>query len=117
MLRVCYSDTAEGLRWTLFGRLAGPWVEELRASWKRARDTAPRAHAVVDLRDVTFIDEAGESLLAEMQTAGTELIAAGVDNKHMVATLQHQEKPPLRRRMVDLWTCCGNRTKPTGGEE
>src|SRR5579863_1999672 len=98
MLRVCYSDTAEGLRWTLWGRLAGPWVEEFRTSWQHARDSAPRAHAVVDLRGVTFIDEAGENLLAEMQREGTELIAAGVDNKHVVATLKSQANRPLRLR-------------------
>jgi hypothetical protein len=115
MLRVSYSDTAEGHRWGLCGRLAGPWVDELRASWRQARERAPLAHAVVDLRDVTFIDETGESLLAEMQKAGTELVAAGVDHKHLIATLRSETGRPLRRTLEDFWRCCGDRTKPNGG--
>jgi hypothetical protein len=94
MLRVSYSDTPGGQRWSLCGRLAGPWVDALRSSWRHARESAPRAHAVVDLRDVTFIDEAGESLLAEMQLADTELIAAGIDNKHVIASLRNEASRP-----------------------
>ena len=117
MLRVCYSDTAEGHRWRLSGRLAGPWIDELRAAWHQARDRAPRARAVVDLRDVTFIDEAGEILLAEMQTAGTELVAAGVDHKHLIATLRSEAGRPLRRTLDDCWRCCGDHQKANGGDK
>jgi len=90
MLRVSYSETADGQRWCLCGRLAGPWVEELRSCWQYARQRAPLARAIVDLKDVTFIDRAGESLLAEMETAGAELVAAGVENKHLVASLRNK---------------------------
>lgn len=95
MLRVSYSDTADGQCWSLCGRLAGPWVEELRSCWRQARERAPRAAAIVDLKDVTFVDEAGERLLAEMQDAGTEFIAAGVENRHLVAGLRNKNKGPL----------------------
>ena len=88
MLRVSYSDTAGGQRWCLSGRLAGPWVDELRCCWRQARERAPRAHAVVDLKEVIFIDESGAALLAEMQTSGAELVATGVENKHVIAALK-----------------------------
>jgi hypothetical protein len=93
MFRVCYSDTAEGQRWNLYGRLAGPWVEEMRSCWKSARELAPLAHAVVDLRQVTFIDPSGERLLAEMRSDGAELIAAGVAHQHLLETLNRHFKP------------------------
>lgn len=102
MLRVSYSDTPEGQRWSLCGRLAGPWVDELRECWRQTRERAPRASAVVDLKDVVFIDEAGERLLAEMETAGTKLIAAGVENTHVIAMLRNRESRCLRRRLEDL---------------
>ena len=92
MLRVCYSDTAEGQRWNLCGRLAGPWVDELRNCWRQARERAPKAAAVVDLNDVTFIDAAGEQLLSEMQAEGTDFIAAGVENKHLVSGLGSKDQ-------------------------
>jgi hypothetical protein len=96
MLRVSFSDTAGGQRWCLYGRLAGPWVDELRLCWSHLRARAPRAPAVVDLKDVTYIDESGEELLCEMQTAGAEFVAGGVENKHLLACLK-DEHPPQRR--------------------
>jgi hypothetical protein len=97
MFRVSYSDTAEGQRWSLHGRLAGPWVDELRSCWKYARNLAPLARAIVDLKQVTFIDQAGERLLAEMQSAGAELIATGVEHQHLLTTLDNHKSPSARR--------------------
>jgi ABC-type transporter Mla MlaB component len=112
MLRVSYSDNAEGQRWSLCGHLAGPWVDELRTCWQHARNRAPRSRAIVDLSDVTFIDEAGEGLLSEMQSAGTEFIAAGVENKHLLASLKDNGKRPLRKLMEHLCTACAKPNKP-----
>jgi hypothetical protein len=94
MFRVSYSDTADGQRWSLHGRLVGPWVEELRSCWRYARDRAPLARAIVDLKEVTLIDQAGEKLLGEMRSAGAELIAAGVEHQHLLATLDNHKSPP-----------------------
>ena len=108
MLRVSYSDTSSEQRWSLCGALAGPWVDELRSSWRQvrgrqARERTPRAHAVIDLRDVTFIDEAGEELLREMQSEGAELVARGVENKDLIANLtQKNGECALRRRVEYL---------------
>jgi len=115
MLRVSYVDAAKGQRWNLCGDLAGPWVDELRTCWRHARDLAPRAHAVVDLSDVTFIDEAGEQLLAEMQSAGMEFVTAGVENKHLIANLKHRGK--ARRLMEHLGGACGRVSKTGGGNQ
>jgi hypothetical protein len=92
MFRVSYSESIDGQRWTISGRLAGPWVDELRSYWKDARERAPLAHATVDLKEIIYIDPGGEALLAEMQKAGTELIATGVANKHLIASLDHDAK-------------------------
>jgi len=115
MLRVSYSDTADGQRWSLCGRLAGPWVDELRSCWSQARAGTPLAPAVVDLKDVIFIDEAGERLLAEMETAGVEFVAAGVENKHLISTLKNGPSRSLRRRPEYLFERRGE--DPTPKEE
>jgi hypothetical protein len=112
MLRVSYSATSGEQRWTLCGALTGPWVDELRSSWRQARgrqarERAPQVHALIDLKNVTFIDEAGEELLQEMQSAGAELIAAGVENKDLIANLtQKNGKRTLRRRVEYLKRLC-----------
>jgi len=117
MLRVSYTDTTGGQRWNLCGHLAGPWVGELRACWQDARRRAPRARAVVDLTDVTFIDEAGEILLSEMQSAGTEFLAGGVENKDLLANLKDHGKRPLRRLTKHMAEPCGTCRAPEGGEK
>jgi hypothetical protein len=88
MFRACYSDTAGTQRWSLHGRLAGAWVDELRSCWKQARERVPLSHPIVDLKEVTFIDQAGEKLLAEMRGAGAVLIATGVAHQHLLALLE-----------------------------
>lgn len=117
MLRVSYSDTTDGQRWSLCGRLAGPWVDELRSCWRQARERAPLARAVVDLKEVIFIDEAGERLLAEMKTAGAELVAAGVENKYLISTLRNGASRPLRRWLEDLCARRDEDAKRSGREE
>jgi hypothetical protein len=99
MLRICHSDTIDGHRWSLSGRVAGPWVEEFRACWRQTLERTPRAHAVVDLSDVTFIDDAGERLIADMLCAGTEFIATGVANKQLLEDLQNRGGRRLARRV------------------
>ena len=116
MLRVSYSETPSGQSWSLCGRLAGPWVDELRSCWEHARERAPLARAVVDLKDVTFIDEVGERLLAEMEIAGTVLVAAGVENRDVIAGLRNGASRSLRRRLQDLCAHCGEGAAPKGGE-
>lgn len=117
MLRVSYSDSADGQRWSICGRLAGPWVDELRSCWQQARERAPLARAVVDLKDVSFIDEAGEGLLAEMAGSGAELVAAGVENQHVIASLKDRSGRSLRRRLDDLFVRRGEWKTPNGGGE
>ena len=60
----------------------------MRACWQHGRGLAPRMPGVVDLSDVTYIDQAGESLLSEMNEAGVTFVAAGVETKHLLENLK-----------------------------
>jgi hypothetical protein len=117
MLRVSYSDGAEGQRWSLCGRLAGPWVDELAGCWRQARERAPLARAVVDLKDVTFIDDGGERLLAEMTKGGAEIVAAGVENRDVVDGLKTSDGRPMRRFLEHFCGSCEARKNGKGGDK
>jgi hypothetical protein len=106
MLRFAYSATDGSERWDLCGQLSGPWVDELRSAWRRIRERSRGAHPIVVLKDVTFIDEAGERLLAEMQTAGAEFVTAGVEQKHLLANLKADLGRTVRRRLEHLQGGC-----------
>jgi len=72
-------------------------VQELRSFWQDIRRTEAASRAVLDLSDVTFIDESGEGLLSEMRSAGVEFVAAGVETKHLLENLKGNGEKPLRR--------------------
>jgi len=86
MLRI----TTTGQTLVLQGQLAGPWVAELKSAWDKSL-------LVVDLTDVTFIDEAGARVLCAMKDAGVRFVARGVDTKHLLDKLKCKTAPPLRR--------------------
>jgi hypothetical protein len=88
MLRISNRTSAEEVRWSLCGRLAGPWVGELRSSWDQAREWPRHRRHVIDLSDVTFIDERGEALLGELMEEGAEFVAQGVYTRHLLENLK-----------------------------
>ena len=100
MLRINYADAGAEQKWTLHGRLAGPWTAELKTLWENIRDgrTGPSsARVVVDLRDVTFIDEGGEELLRAMKRQGAQFLARGVETQDVVARLHQKISASFRK--------------------
>ena len=92
MLRITITDGPAEERWILQGRLVAPWVAELETSWKishRRRDTRK---CIVDLSDVTLIDDRGEKALRVMRRAGAEFIACGVYTRHVVEQIKSRCK-------------------------
>jgi hypothetical protein len=89
MLRI----TEDADKLTLHGQLAGPWVAELESSWNKSL-------RVVDLTDVTFIDEAGARVLCAMKDEGVKFIARGVDTKHLLDGLKCKTQAPALRRCL-----------------
>jgi len=87
MLRITQAETETEQRLTLCGRLAGPSVAVLQACWEHDHQSTDTRRRVLDLSDVTFIDESGEKLLAEMRRSGAELVAAGVATRHLLENL------------------------------
>jgi anti-anti-sigma regulatory factor len=88
MLKITITNTATEEQWTLQGRLVAPWVNELKASWKRAHRTAQGRRCIVNLDEVTFIDKSGERMLRSMSNQGAQFVASDVYVKHVLDRLQ-----------------------------
>lgn len=86
MLKITTRTDATGTIFELEGKLAGPWVQELEACWKRGVITDQPVR--VRLKTVTFIDSAGGELLAEMYRQGVELVAEGCEGCMTKAIVQ-----------------------------
>lgn len=76
-------EASESVSFMLEGRLAGPWVKELEACWRRT-EVPPKSRAVVDLTGVTFVDADGRALLTKMWQQGVRLHAIGCLNNCIV---------------------------------
>ena len=106
VLRITHTQTEKEQRWTLSGHLTRPWVAELHACWESGREAGLSPYFVVDLSDVTFIDESGEELLSQMKNGGTKFVAAGVETKHLLKNLKGKGERPLRRFIAPLTSHC-----------
>jgi len=84
VLKITMVETAADRRWIVQGRLVGPWVSELRTTWKRAHRSQDKRACIIDLNDVTFIDKSGERLLRAISKKGAQLIASGMYTKHVL---------------------------------
>jgi anti-anti-sigma regulatory factor len=76
MLKITLLDSADECRFRLEGKLSGPWVTELRQCWNTASSTTHGRRTVMDLREVDFVDPAGEVLLGDMSQQGVDLQAS-----------------------------------------
>jgi anti-anti-sigma regulatory factor len=102
MLKITNTNTGTEQRWTVHGQLTGPWVAELKSNWEKLRPEAQGRRCVVDLTDVTFIDEGGETVLCAMRKEGAEFVARGVDTQQLLADLATRSERPLRKCLSHL---------------
>jgi len=94
MLRITVQQDGAVWRLHLAGRLAGVWVAETENAWHSAAVTGRLVE--IDMREVTWIDEAGRRLLQAMNQAGARFIAKGVAMEALVAEITG--KPARRTR-------------------
>ena len=102
MLKITNTGTATEQKWILCGQLSGPWVAELKSNWERTCFESRGRRRVVDLTDVTFIDERGEVVLRAMKSEGAEFVARGVDTKQLLADLGRMRESALRKCLAHL---------------
>jgi hypothetical protein len=95
VLKIITSESPTEMRWILHGRLVGPWIAELRTNWKGQILNRKGRTCVVDLNDVTFIDNRGERLLRAMSKEGAQFIASGLYIKHVLAGLKTSDRSGL----------------------
>jgi hypothetical protein len=86
MLRITIHKDVAATRFALEGKLVGDWVSELEQCWLQA--AAASSPIRVELNDVSFVDEAGQELLARMAANGAELSAADVLTRALVEEIR-----------------------------
>lgn len=90
MLKITILDRDDLTVFELEGKLAGPWVEELKDCWRKA--VAARRRTRVLLKQVSFIDAAGKELLIEICRSGAEIEGAGCMTSATVEEIKRERK-------------------------
>jgi hypothetical protein len=90
MLKITSQSDETRTTFRLEGSLAGPWVEELEGCWRQA--AGAKLPVKISLSAVSFIDDSGRKLLAEMYQHGAELVAEGCMNKAIVKEIMRERR-------------------------
>jgi hypothetical protein len=89
MLKITTQTDSQRVILDLEGKLTGPWVQELADCW---RGCSTDRNISVLLCAVTFIDNRGKDLLAQMYRQGVKLVAEGCMNKAIVDEIIRQSQ-------------------------
>jgi anti-anti-sigma regulatory factor len=92
MLRIAIRSGQDVDTWILQGRLAGELVDELTAAWEKTRGERTGRKCLVDLVDVTFVDERGEKALTKMMIEGVQFVVRGVYTRGLLESLKERCK-------------------------
>jgi hypothetical protein len=95
MFRISTVDTRSQRRLVVEGMLVGPWVDELRTSWRNACRERGRRKLVIDLRNLTTISRAGEDAIFELMNDGARFSCGNVLTKHVLKQLARKKRQEL----------------------
>ena len=88
MLKITVVETPTEMRLVLYGKLVGPWIGALQKVWENLLHQLGNRTPIVDLNDVTLIDDSADPLLEAMLGQGAELVASGLANRWLIEALK-----------------------------
>lgn len=92
MLRITLPDGSATRRFIIEGRLVGDCVSELERCWETTTLAESCLSILMDLTNVTCIDESGKQLLARMHEQGARLIANGIMMKNIIEEIENAKR-------------------------
>jgi hypothetical protein len=92
MLMITEQHNADALTFKLAGALAGDWAIEFERCWRNATSTSEASCSMIDLTEVTFVDETGKELLSMLMKEGAELVARDILMKSIVEEIQNRKE-------------------------
>ena len=91
MLRISVLNAPGTTRLKLEGKLAHEWVQEAANVWSALLAASKNLMIVVDLLNVSFVDDAGHQLLTDMRHAGAELVGCGPMITALIEEIEESE--------------------------
>lgn len=90
MFKISIVDTQARRTLVLEGTLVRPWTAEVETAWKSAREQLQGRKVVIDLRNVTLINQDGENTLLRLMEGGARFSCRDVLTKHVLKELSRR---------------------------
>ncbi|MBS1852244.1 MAG: hypothetical protein JST79_15150 [Acidobacteria bacterium] len=100
MLRITVENGSLTTRLKLEGKLAHEWVPEVEKAWAGLVVADWKRKLVVDLFDVSFVDDAGWKLLAEIHHSGARLVGSGPLISALIEEIESKENAESGPRLA-----------------
>ena len=97
MLKISIVENRTQRRLVVEGKLVAPWADELRPACEKAKADLGERELVVEVKNITTINQAGENVLLELMHDGVKLRGFGVFTKHMLKQLALRVDRTIRR--------------------
>ena len=86
MIRITAQHESSATKLFLEGKLSGPCVDELDKCWQESSFAEPTL--MVDLTNISFIDDHGKELLARMHAKGIKLFSNSLMTRCLIDQIQ-----------------------------
>jgi len=98
MFKISIVDTPSQRTLVVEGTLVGPWVVELRTSWRNACRELGGRKLAIDLYNLTVISREGEEAILGLMKEGAKFVCGGVLMKHVLKQLARKKQQESLRR-------------------
>jgi hypothetical protein len=98
MFRISTVETRSQRTLVVEGTFIGPWVPELRRTWRDGGRELAGRKLVIDLCNVTVISHEGEEAIFSLMKDGAEFSCGGVLMKHVLKQLAWKKQQESVRR-------------------
>jgi hypothetical protein len=87
MLRISVLENRNERRLVVEGKLIAPWSDELKGACQRAREDLDGRELVIELTNLTAINQQGENALVALMGEGIKFRGCGVFTKQVLRQL------------------------------
>ena len=98
MFKISTVDTRSQRTLVVEGTLIGPWVPELRTTWRNAGQELGGRKLVIDLCNLTVMSREGEETIFGLMKEGAKFSCGGVLMKHVLKQLARKKQQESLRR-------------------
>ena len=96
MLKISIIEIHNQRRLVLEGKLIEPWLAELISVCEKAREDLDGRKLVVELKNLTAINQQGENALIALMNEGVKFRGCGVFTKQVLRQLARRAQKPLQ---------------------